>query len=83
MNLEIWLPNRRGCGFPFHLRPQSRQSQNKHCRHADDLSERPTVTTLEPTAMGTTDSGQPKQQTIVVEPLAVFVPMKMLGTNTR
>ena len=39
------------------------------------------VTTLEPTAMGTTDSGQPKQQTIVVGPLAAFVPMKMLGTN--
>ena len=39
------------------------------------------VNTLEPTAMGTTDSGQPKQQTIVVGPLAAFVPMKMLGTN--
>ncbi len=31
--------------------------------------------------MGTIDSGQPKQQTIVVGPLAAFVPMKMLGTN--
>jgi K+-transporting ATPase ATPase A chain len=39
------------------------------------------VNTLEPTAMGTTESGQPKQQTIVVGPLAAFVPMKMLGTN--
>jgi K+-transporting ATPase ATPase A chain len=39
------------------------------------------VNTLEPTAMGTTDSGQPKQQTIVVGPLAAFVPLKMLGTN--
>ena len=39
------------------------------------------VTTLEPAAMGTTDNGQPKQQTIVVGPLAAFVPMKMLGTN--
>ena len=39
------------------------------------------VTTLEPAAMGTTDTGQPKQQTIVVGPLAVFVPQKMLGTN--
>ena len=39
------------------------------------------VTTLEPAAMGTTDSGQPKQQTIVVGPLAAFVPMKMMGTN--
>jgi K+-transporting ATPase ATPase A chain len=39
------------------------------------------VTTLEPAAMGTTDAGQPKQQTIVVGPLAVFVPQKMLGTN--
>jgi K+-transporting ATPase ATPase A chain len=39
------------------------------------------VSTLEPAAMGTTDSGQPKQQTIVVGPLAAFVPMKMMGTN--
>ena len=39
------------------------------------------VNTLEPSAMGTTDNGQPKQQTIVVGPLAAFVPMKMLGTN--
>jgi potassium-transporting ATPase potassium-binding subunit len=28
------------------------------------------VSTLEPAAMGTTDNGQPKQQTIVVGPLA-------------
>ncbi len=39
------------------------------------------VTTLEPAAMGLTDTGQPKQQTIVVGPLAAFVPQKMLGTN--
>ena len=39
------------------------------------------VSTLEPAAMGTTDSGQAKKQTIVVGPLAAFVPMKMLGTN--
>src|SRR5260370_30177919 len=39
------------------------------------------VSTLEPAAMGTADDGQPKQQTIVVGPLAAFVPMKMLGTN--
>src|SRR5580698_3100290 len=39
------------------------------------------VSTLEPAAMGTTDNGQAKQQTIVVGPLAAFVPMKQLGTN--
>jgi len=39
------------------------------------------VPTLEPAAMGTTDSGQVKQQTIVVGPLAAFIPMKQLGTN--
>ena len=39
------------------------------------------VSTLEPTAMGTTDSGEAKQQTIVVGPVAVFMPMKQLGTN--
>ena len=39
------------------------------------------VSTLEPAAMGTTDNGQAKKQTIVVGPLAAFVPMKMLGTN--
>ena len=39
------------------------------------------VSTLEPGAMGTTDKGEAKQQTIVVGPLAVFVPMKQLGTN--
>jgi K+-transporting ATPase ATPase A chain len=39
------------------------------------------VSTLEPAAMGVTDSGQAKQQTIVVGPLAAFVPQKMLGTN--
>ena len=31
--------------------------------------------------MGVGNDGQPKQQTIVVGPLASFVPMKMLGTN--
>ena len=39
------------------------------------------VNTLEPAAMGTDSSNQPKQQTIVTGPLAAFVPMKMLGTN--
>ena len=39
------------------------------------------VQTLEPAAMGTTDQGAAKQQTIVVGPLAAFVPMKQLGTN--
>jgi K+-transporting ATPase ATPase A chain len=39
------------------------------------------VSTLEPAAMGTGDNGQPKQQTIVIGPLAAFVPMKMMGTN--
>jgi K+-transporting ATPase ATPase A chain len=39
------------------------------------------ASTLEPAAMGTTDKGEAKQQTIVVGPLAVFVPMKQLGTN--
>src|SRR5260221_1891650 len=39
------------------------------------------VSTLEPAAMGTGDNGQPKQQTIVMGPLAAFVPMKQLGTN--
>jgi K+-transporting ATPase ATPase A chain len=39
------------------------------------------VSTLEPAAMGTTDTGEAKPQTIVVGPLAAFVPMKQLGTN--
>lgn len=39
------------------------------------------VSTLEPAAMGTTDKGEPNPQTIVVGPLAAFVPMKQLGTN--
>jgi potassium-transporting ATPase potassium-binding subunit len=39
------------------------------------------VSTLEPGAMGTTDDGKPQQQSIVVGPLAAFVPMKQLGTN--
>jgi K+-transporting ATPase ATPase A chain len=39
------------------------------------------VSTLEPAAMGTADNGQPKKQTIVIGPLASFVPMKMMGTN--
>ena len=39
------------------------------------------VSTLEPAAMGTTDKGEPKQQTIVVGPIAAFESMKMLGTN--
>jgi potassium-transporting ATPase potassium-binding subunit len=39
------------------------------------------VSTLEPAAMGTDSNNQPKLQTIVVGPLAAFVPMKMMGTN--
>jgi potassium-transporting ATPase potassium-binding subunit len=39
------------------------------------------VSTLEPAAMGTADNGQPKQQTIVVGPVAAVIPIKMLGTN--
>jgi K+-transporting ATPase ATPase A chain len=39
------------------------------------------VSTLEPTAMGTDDKGQVKQQTIVVGPVAAVIPIKMLGTN--
>ncbi|WP_206999568.1 potassium-transporting ATPase subunit KdpA [Trinickia mobilis] len=39
------------------------------------------VTTLEPTAMGTADNGQAKQQTLIVGPVAAVIPIKMLGTN--
>ncbi|MGH9403756.1 MAG: potassium-transporting ATPase subunit KdpA [Terriglobia bacterium] len=39
------------------------------------------VATLEPGAMGTTQDGQAKLQTIVVGPVAAFESMKMLGTN--
>jgi len=39
------------------------------------------VSTLEPEAMGTTDKGEVKQQTIVVGPVAAFESIKMLGTN--
>jgi potassium-transporting ATPase potassium-binding subunit len=39
------------------------------------------VSTLEPGALGTTDDGKPQPQTVVVGPLAAFVPMKQLGTN--
>jgi K+-transporting ATPase ATPase A chain len=39
------------------------------------------ITTVEPAAMGTLDSGQAKPQTIELGPLAVFLPMKQLGTN--
>ncbi len=39
------------------------------------------VDTLEPTAMGTTDKGEVKQQNIVVGPVAAFESIKMLGTN--
>jgi len=39
------------------------------------------VTTLEPAAMGTADNGQPKQQTMIVGPVAAVIPIKMLGTN--
>jgi potassium-transporting ATPase potassium-binding subunit len=37
--------------------------------------------TLEPAAMGTQADEQAKTQTIIVGPLAAFVPMKQLGTN--
>jgi K+-transporting ATPase ATPase A chain len=39
------------------------------------------VTTLEPAAMGTADNGQPKQQMLIVGPVAAVIPIKMLGTN--
>ena len=39
------------------------------------------VSTLETAAMGTTDKGEAKQQTIVVGPVAAFESIKMLGTN--
>jgi potassium-transporting ATPase potassium-binding subunit len=39
------------------------------------------VTTLEPTAMGTDDHGQAKPQNIIVGPVAAVIPIKMLGTN--
>jgi K+-transporting ATPase ATPase A chain len=39
------------------------------------------VSSLEPTAMGTTDKGEVKQQTIVVGPVAALESIKMLGTN--
>ena len=39
------------------------------------------VSTLEPAAMGTTATGESKQQTIVVGPVAALESIKMLGTN--
>lgn len=39
------------------------------------------VSTLEPAAMGTTDKGEAKQQTIALGPVAAFESIKMLGTN--
>jgi K+-transporting ATPase ATPase A chain len=39
------------------------------------------VSTLEPAAMGTTDKGEAKLQTIVVGPVAALESIKMLGTN--
>jgi len=39
------------------------------------------VSTLEPGAMGTTDDGQAKQQTIVVGPVAAVIAIKQIGTN--
>jgi K+-transporting ATPase ATPase A chain len=39
------------------------------------------VATLEPGSLGSNDDGSAKQQTVVVGPLAAFVPMKQLGTN--
>ena len=39
------------------------------------------VSTLEPAAMGTTDKGEVKQQTVAVGPVAAWESIKMLGTN--
>lgn len=39
------------------------------------------VSTLQPAAMGTTEQGQAKPQTIAVGPVAAFESIKMLGTN--
>src|SRR5208283_5817484 len=39
------------------------------------------VTTLEPAAMGTTETGEVKKQNIVVGPVAALESIKMLGTN--
>ena len=39
------------------------------------------ASTLEPGAMGTTDDGQVKQQTIVMGPVAAMIPIKQVGTN--
>ena len=39
------------------------------------------VSTLEPAAMGTTDQGAAKPQTIVIGPVAAWESIKMLGTN--
>jgi K+-transporting ATPase ATPase A chain len=39
------------------------------------------VSTLEPASMGTDATGTPKQQAIVVGPIAAWESMKMLGTN--
>ena len=39
------------------------------------------VSTLEPAAMGTTDKGEVKLQTIAVGPVAAWESIKMLGTN--
>jgi len=39
------------------------------------------VSTLEPSAMGTTDKGEVKKQKIVVGPVAALESIKMLGTN--
>lgn len=39
------------------------------------------VSTLEPTAMGTTEKGEVKQQNIVLGPIAAWESIKMLGTN--
>ena len=39
------------------------------------------VSTVEPASMGVDDKGVAKQQTVVLGPLAAFIPMKQLGTN--
>jgi K+-transporting ATPase ATPase A chain len=39
------------------------------------------VQTLEPGAMGTSDTGQVKPQNIIVGPVAAMIPIKQIGTN--
>src|SRR5262249_41535864 len=41
------------------------------------------ATTVEPAAMGTADSGEAKEQTIVVGPVAAVIPIKQINTNNK